>query len=262
MSDRKSEKFALSETKVISEEDVENARILVREGLVEEAKKVLYRVLGYKPGLRAAQELLKQIEAIELKDLFRDHPSPSARKPSSAIEDIDRLIETLDRDLGLGLNEVGPTTDAQKEIWNAAVNGATGELDAKARFDLGVAFFEMGCYADALRELYRAEKKIRIAETFLGETGLAAVSLIGQCLVHLDRAYEAKAYLEPVLTEPDLRHEDKLVLYYAMGMIEYALENPKQALGWYQKISEADPDFKDVQLKVRQLLKPVAKKES
>jgi tetratricopeptide (TPR) repeat protein len=255
VAENKNEKFTLEEPKALPEDEVESARILVREGLVEEAKKTLYKVLAYKPDFRPALEILKQIEAIELKELFRESPLGSSRKKNPVMEDIDSLIESLDRDLGLGLNADVASPDANQEIWNAVVDSNSADLDSQARFDLGVAFYEMGCYADALRELYRAEKKIRIEQTFLGKTGLAVASLISQCLVQVGRAYEAKAYLEPILTEPDLKHEDKLVLYYSMGLTEQALGHPKNAIGWFQKISETDSDFRDVQIRLRQLTK-------
>jgi len=251
VSENKNEKFDLAEPKASPEEDVESARILMREGLIEEAKKILYRVQARQPDLRKAHELLKEIETLELKDLFREAPV-SRPKPPKPIEDVDALIESLDRDLGLGLDEGSAPTDPQKEIWKTNEDPRK-DLDSKARFDLGVAFFEMGCYSDALRELRRAEKKIRIEESFLGELGVATVSLVARCLIHLERAFEAKAYLEPVLTEPDLRHEDKLALYYAMGLIEQKLGHAKRARGWFQKISETDSDFKDVQIRLRQL---------
>lgn len=253
MPESKNPPFSLVETRLLPEDEVESARILLREGLVEESKRTLYRILTRKPDYRPAIDLLKQIETLELKELFREDGSGSSHKRLTAIEDVDALIDSLDRDLGLGLKTESESN--QKELWNASAV----DLDSKARFDLGVAFYEMGCYADALRELHRAEKKIRIEESFLGETGLASVSLIAQCLVSLDRAFEAKAYLEPILIEPDLKHEDKLGLYYVMGLAEQALGQPKNALGWYQKINHSDPEFRDVQIKIRQLA-PLKKK--
>ncbi len=240
----------LDKTKVLPEDEIESARILMNEGLVEEAKKTLYRVLARKPELRGAHELLKKIEAIELKELFSESPTDPSQKAKTTNEDINGVIDQLDRDLSLGLNEASDAI-AKKEIWNALSDSQAGELDAKARYDLGVAFYEMGCFLDALRELQRAEKRIRMENTFLDETGLAVVTLSAQCLIDLGRAFEAKAYLEPVLTEPDLKHEDKLGLYYAMALAEQSLGNTKNALNWYLNISGTDPDFRDVQLKMR-----------
>jgi tetratricopeptide (TPR) repeat protein len=252
VTEHKNEKFEVGVPKAQPEDEVESARILIREGLVEEAKKLLFRILAHQPSFQSAQELLKKIKELELKALFDEGPASLDRRKRPPIEDIEELIASLDRDLGLNLNG-DQNSETQGEIWNT-VKHSHEELNAQTYFDLGVAFSEMGCYPDALRELARAEKKIRIEESFLGEIGVSVVSLSAQCLIQQGRAFEAKVYLEPILTEPDLKHEDKLGLYYVMGLCEQALGNQRGALGWYQKISESDPDFRDVQIKLRQLL--------
>ena len=78
---------------------------------------------------------------------------------------------------------------------------------------------------DTIRELKRAEKKIRIEESFLGELGISAVALHADALVKLGHSFQAKIYLEPILVEPDLLHEQKIILYYTMGLAEQALED-------------------------------------
>jgi tetratricopeptide (TPR) repeat protein len=118
-----------------------------------------------------------------------------------------------------------------------------------------VAFYEMGCFGDVLRELKRAEKKIRIEESFLGELGVSVVALYAQTLVKLGQAFQAKVYLEPILIEPDLLHEQKTILYYTMGLAEQALDEKKNAKAWFQKVAMTDPDFKDVQQRIRLLSK-------
>jgi tetratricopeptide (TPR) repeat protein len=220
--------------------------------LIEEAKKTLFRLLATQPKFKPAQELLKKVEEIELKDIFKE--SRSVKRPIP-VEDIEAVIESLDRDLNLGIADAEQTAQLAEPQWTNSEN-----LSAREFLDLGVAYFEMGCYADALRELQKAEKKVRIEESFLGETGLAAAALIARCLLLLERAYEARAYLEPILIEPDLKHEDKIILYYEMGVAEQDLGNLKAALSWFEKVSESDFEFKDVSYRLRQLRKPSAKR--
>ncbi len=235
--------FSLQIPKPHPQDECESARILIREGLVDEAKKTLYRVLAHHPKYKLAEELLKQIETLELKNLFEQS---GKNKKIVKPEDSASLIEALNQDLGLGLDGLADVD--QKEKWNVL----TG-LTTKEYFDLGIAYFEMDCFVDALREFNKAVNKIRIEQTFLGEDGLMCVSLIAQSLIQLNRAYEAKAYLEPVLIESDLKHEDKLVLYYAMGVAEQALGNNSAARGWLQKTAEIDPDYRDAIFRIRQL---------
>ncbi|MBS1959654.1 MAG: hypothetical protein JST80_09305 [Bdellovibrionales bacterium] len=231
---------SLEPTRALPEDEVESARILLREGLIEEAKKTLYRVLTQKPRYADAIKLLKQIDELEMHALFQ--PSRRAVQRHPKFEDPDPIIAKLERDLNLEPEAAA----GHDERWVTPQ-----ALKTEDRVDLAVAFFEMGCYADALRELIRIEKKIRIENTFLGSQGVAVVGMIAQSLVNLDRAYEAKIKLEPVLNEADLNHEDKLTLYYCMGICEQALGHPNLALGWYQKISETDVDFRDIRVRIK-----------
>jgi tetratricopeptide (TPR) repeat protein len=232
-------------THTIPEDEVESARILMREGLAEEAKKTLYRLLAHQPQFSPALKLLKQIQDVELKALFEPDRRMAGprKKPTPRYEPPEQVIEKLERDLQLD-PEMEVQGDAERWV-------VSQEVPHRERVDLAVAFFEMGCFADALRELTKVEKQIRVEKTFLGEEGVAVVAMIAQCLVQLNRAFEAKSKLEPILTETDLRHEDKLTLYYCMGLAEQALGHSEIALGWYQKISESDLDFRDVRVRIK-----------
>lgn len=246
---KSTEKFSIQEPKKLPQDEVESARILLREGLLEEAKKTLFRVLVQKQGFPPAVALLQEIEAEELKVIFRDS---GIQKKIPAREDPTEILGALERDLGIGHED----NVICNEFWIASTQEGMPGLDAQERFDLGIAFFEMGCFSDALRELTRAEKKIRIEQTFLGDLGIAVAALRAQCLIELDRAFEAKAYLEPILVEPDLSHENKLNLYYVIGLSEQKLDHPQVAAGWFQKIADTDLDFKDVSTRLGNLLRP------
>ena len=246
------EKFSIQASKKSPQDEVESARILLREGLIEEAKKTLFRVLVQRPEFPPALVLLQEIETLELREIYRDSKKPSRIEVR---EDAEEVIEALERDLSLRIDDEGLCN----EFWIASVAeeppGPDAGLDARGRFDLGIAFFEMGCFSDALRELTRAEKKIRIEQTFLGDMGVAIAALRAQCLIELDRAFEAKAYLEPILLEPDLGHENKMSLYYAMGLSEQTLGHDSVAAGWFQKIAETDLEFRDVATRLGNLLR-------
>jgi len=235
-----------------NQDELESAKILIQENLYEEAKHVLFRLLTRTPDTqsfdnRRARELLKKIEEIEMKELFS---KPSRSKANATAEDSDAVISNLENDLQLGSN-VESRLLMEDEQWKVDES----PTNARELFDLSIAFFEMGCFSDALRELHRAEKKIRIEDSFLGELGVSIVALTGQTLVQLGQAFNAKIYLEPILMEPDLPHEQKIILYYTMGLIEQALGEKRPAKGWFQKVVETDPDFRDVQQRIRLMTK-------
>jgi tetratricopeptide (TPR) repeat protein len=235
-------RVALEVTRALPEDEVESAKILMREGLVEEAKKTLYRVLANHPSALSAKKFLKQIQDLEIKALFQQ---PAKNNPERTV-DPNQVCERLEQDFGL--NELEPV--GTKELW---CHPEGQDWTLTEQMDVAIAFFEMDCFADALRELNAMERRIRIEQTFLGETGIAVVALIAQCLIALGRAFEAKSRLEPIMTEADLRHEDKLTLYYCMGLCEESLGSKILALGWYQKISQTDLDFRDVRIRIQMI---------
>jgi tetratricopeptide (TPR) repeat protein len=230
-------------------DDLESAKILIQENLLDEAKRTLFRLIAHHGdpasfvNLRA-REMLQSIETIEMKNIHSWSGIRERRKPR--VEDADRLIEKLERDLQFTIEE-DPSSAVVAEQW-AAVDAM---LTVRDLLDLAVGYFEMGCYPDAIRELKKAEKKIRIEESFLGELGVSIVALHAQSLIELGQAFDARIYLEPILLEPDLPHEQKIILYYTMGLAEQALENKNTAKAWFQKVKSTEPGFRDVDLRIR-----------
>jgi tetratricopeptide (TPR) repeat protein len=236
--------FSLEVTKISAYEECESARILIREGLIEEAKKALYRVLTHDPNHTDAKKILNQIEDIELTQLLDDQPNRRATGRPGAdrrTEDIDAIIQTLSSDLGI---EGDPTVPQFV---------ALGDLDDQTQLDLAIGYLEMECYPDALRELKKVEKKIRMENTSLGSTGILVAGLIAHCWIKMGQSFDAKIYLEPILVEPEVRHEDKVLLFYEMALVEEQLSNHQAALEWQMRVLEIDPQFKDASYRARLL---------
>lgn len=230
-------------------EECEDARILFNEGLIDEAKKRLFRVLIRVPRYPPAIALLKKIEAAELKKILAPGPdlTRSVSVNQGLLEDeSETVIQELELALDLG-------SDLDRERGKQEFFLPNHALNYTQKLDLAVAYLEMGCFSDALRELKQAEREIRNLKSFLDSTGIAIVALTVRCLLSLDRAFEAKVYLAPVLQEPDLRHDDKLLLYYEAGCIEEDLNQLESAHDWFQRVLEMDPFFKDVAHRIRYL---------
>lgn len=232
------------------QEEIESARILVRENLFDEAKQTLFRIMTRitdekNPVLNQARDLLQQIQNTELDELI--HRTRIRKRPEK-VEDPKEVIQKLESDLNLAESS-SLAAPVDHEIWS--VEGATDQVSQS--IDLAIAFYEMGCFADSLRHLRKAEKKIRIESTFLGEQGVFVIAFQAMNLISMGKAFEAKVKIEPVLMEPDLAHEQKLILYYAMGSIEQALQDESMAKSWFQKISQTDPDYRDVRQRIKVL---------
>ena len=232
---------SLAPEKPSLEDDLASAKILFSEGLLEEAKRVLYRMLLHSPHYRKGRELLEQIAKFEIEHLYDSVPRAQGK---TVLEDPDEVIRRLESDLGIGDSTGNPASP--DGIWRASV-----DLDARSSLDLGIAFFEMGCFGDAGRELKHCIKQVLQEKSVLGEVGLSATALLAESLILSDQAFDAKMVLEPVLSDSELLHEEKTSLYYLMGRVEECLGHPPSARGWYEKVIQAEPSFRDAEFRLR-----------
>lgn len=118
---------------------------------------------------------------------------------------------------------------------------SVGDDDFGSRYDLGVAFKEMGLLDDAVAEFQKA----------LGSRvhRLPAYEALGQCFVEQGRHQVAitllsRALLEPV---PDGQDERQRVgMRYLLAYANEALQRQDEARTHYQRVSQIDPNFRDV----------------
>ncbi len=211
------------------------------------------RVLAHDPHFVLAEKLLKDIQEQELKEIFNFPRWVSEKdKKSVPVDDVEQVIAQLTQELGIG-NEGYPAENSKAKFKEVP------HLPLQEQIDVAIAYFEMDCFSDALRELETVHKRIRIEQSFLGPQGVLVVSLISACLIELNRAYEARAILESVIMETDLAHEDKTILYYQMGCVEQALQKFAPALEWFEKIVAFDPYFKDSRYRANLLRSKLSK---
>jgi tetratricopeptide (TPR) repeat protein len=241
--ENKKEIFSLEPTRPSISDEVASAKILFQEGLYEEAKKILYRALMTAPGYRRAEELLAVIQKKEL-DLLMDARSKDSA--SHAVEDPDLVIRQLVDDLQI--EEDGIPIEATQENFKHST-----PLNAREHFDLGVGFFEMGCYRDAIRELEASVKLIRQESTELGQLGVSAITLQGEALLASGEAFAAKMLLDPVVADIELKHDEKNPVYYVCGRVEEALGNRREAKAWYQKVANWDDTYRDAAFRLKRL---------
>lgn len=238
--------FDIQEPKLSAKDEVESAKILVSEGLWDEAKRILHRVLISNPSYARAQSLLKEIQKTELDQILnRSQPSGSSGR---RLDDPSRVLQRLERDLGIDFSANEHGMDPKQENWFHQT-----ELSSIEGFDLAIAFFEMGCFRDCVRELELALKKVRVQETVLDDHGVAIVALKAEALLLMGEAFDAKVFLAEILIEPEISHESKLPLYYLAGRCEEALGWEGEARAWYLKVIEIDPMFRDANFRIRVL---------
>jgi len=80
---------------------------------------------------------------------------------------------------------------------------------------------------------------------------VAAAALCAESMIALGEAYEAAAWLTPMLNELDLSHEKKVPFFYLMGRAEELLNHRAEAKAWYRKVLEVDPLYRDAPFRIR-----------
>ncbi len=218
--------------------DFESARILLNEGLTEEAKKILRNLLIVKPKDVGARELLHEIQEAELKQIFGESRDRKPRGGTGSEQEVDaeELIRNLDRDLELGdsLGERMSLFQEGREMAKFAekLDQDLAGISSRDRIDIGIAFLEMGLYGIAAKQFKAA----------------STVSLLAYALILDGKSFEAILNLQPELRDAEAAPESsaKVELVYLMGRAYEALGQSDLASQWYKRTHEIEPFYRDV----------------
>lgn len=234
-----------------SEDQFESARILMSEGLLEEAKKVLRKIMIRDPGHIPSRQKLDEIHEIELKQMFGDGGS-GRRNFGTTLRDGERadgvqasaeeVILKLEQDLQLGSAapfELGGSLDEQFGEFGDQVDHELSGATSRDRIDAGIAFLEMGLYGLACRQFQAASADL--------ENRAAALSLYAYSMILAGRHFEALMTLESALADPDLGEASRVEFVYLVGRAQEGLKRPDLALICYQTVSGWEPAYRDTE---------------
>jgi pilus assembly protein FimV len=161
----------------------------------------------------------------------------------------DASVEVGDFDLAAALGEgepvgrtlAGTEEEAFEQVFAAFKTGVERELgegDHEARYDLGIAYKEMGLLDDAIAAFQLAMKA--------PGRKLACLHMMGLCALDLGRAADAVAHLEQALSLPDLPADQRVPLRYDAGRAYAAQGDVARARAAFEEVRTADPRFGDV----------------
>ena len=229
-----------------------NARILLNEGMPEEAKKLLRRVLVLDSKNVEARERLDEIHELELKQIFGTETHGERRRSgrdASAESSASTALRSLDRDFNLGFfgpdgTEFSPAeaifdSDSEMEKLGIKLDEEYRDFSAMQRIDIGIAYLEMGFYRIALLQFEAASHDDMLY--------LAGVALQAHTLILMGKAFEATLLLSALVRDSGTLEEKKLEPYYLLGRAHEVLQNPGDAKLWYEKAQSIDPHYRDVE---------------
>jgi len=144
-------------------------------------------------------------------------------------------------DDAVGGTLAGTEEEGFEQVFNAFKSGVERELgegDHEARYDLGIAYKEMGLLDDAIAEF-------RIAMQCEARR-LSCLHMMGLCALELGRAPDAVAHLEQALSLPDLPDDQRVPLRYDLGRAYAAQRDVARARAAFEDVRAADAGFGDV----------------
>jgi tetratricopeptide (TPR) repeat protein len=234
-----------------------NAKILMSEGLLEDAKKTLRRVLRLEPTSLSARDRLEEIQKIEIKRLLgQDDGSTGGggfvrakKKSEPLLEDGESVAAALERDLGPspGSEEHFFADEAERAAFHANLERLCADATAQDRIDLGIAFLEMELYDVAIR-MFRAAAADE-------PSARRARALLATAYVANGNGFEAMIEIEALVADQAAPPEEKVDYGYLAGRAQEALGNFGAASRWYRAVLQIEPGYRDAEGRLRRSLK-------
>lgn len=238
------------------EDALDEAEFFCSRGLFDDARAILVEQLGRYPNNPLLRERLAEIDAQEEQRGSGAREKPRDQQaPQESGYDIGSSLDALE---GLDYGDVEPAegnaNDDQQvdveEVFAKFKEGVAKQIsvdDSESHYNLGIAYKEMMLVDDAIREFDVASRDPM--------RECVCQSMIGMIEIERGRLNEAieafLAGLNAAIKEP----QQETMLCYEIGAAYEARKLSKEALTYYQKCMRRDPNYRDVQERVRRLAK-------
>jgi len=187
-----------------------------------------------------------------------------AAKPAPAADADDSLLDlAAEVDAALGAVVGGETSSISGGVeepesledmvaaFRSNVEQTVGEDDAETRYNLGIAFMEMGLMDEAIGEFQVASRD----ERFSGN----CCSMLGLCFRRKGMAAQAvRWYRRGLENGTAMEEQQALGLRYDLAEVLIEVGEQKEALTLYTEVFGVDSRFRDVATKIKDLQKVVA----
>ncbi len=119
------------------------------------------------------------------------------------------------------------------------------EIDYKGKLEIGIAMREMGLYEEAIINLKEALNS--------EETRVRSLELLGEIFMELKKFNIAIEYFERALQEKNLEERRIISIEYHLGECYENLGDPVNALAYYKRAYEKDPEIIGLKEKIEEL---------
>jgi tetratricopeptide (TPR) repeat protein len=139
-------------------------------------------------------------------------------------------------------SENGPTYEVTRQ---GVRERGPDRTSSSSYFDLGVAYRDMGLFADAIAEFRKAMQD--------GRREVQCRTLIGECLLAQEQSADAIAEFKRALSVPGISDRQVLELYYQLGRSYEHLAQKEESLYFYEEALKRDLSFRDTRQRVELL---------
>jgi tetratricopeptide (TPR) repeat protein len=184
--------------------------------------------------------------------------APAAAAPGRGEEGFDLRAELeQDQESHEGAGSVSAATRELSylisELQVQEEEDASSAVDGQTHYDLGIAYKEMGLLEDAIRELHlAAHDPGRKIDCF---------TVLGICHREQGKPEEAVRMIEACLADEDVAWENAPGIVYEMAASQEETGNAGEAVKWFERVAEIDPEFRDVAERLSALRRSEASEE-
>lgn len=230
------------------EETLDEVEFFIAQGLWDAASATLEDALESHPNHPLLLDKLQEVQ--------ETRASLSAPVESVTAEEDDDAFALAEKLAG----ELGPMDDATSEgsdvidvesvfeQFKKGVEEQVGLEDTDTHFDLGIAYKEMGLVDDAIKEFQLAMAN--------PQRECLCHTMIGLCRVEQGNYADAITQFKKGLYAEHKTEREELGLYFELGSAYEMLQDPQEALYYYQKVQKRDPDFRGVEERIQRLTRP------
>lgn len=226
------------------EDDLDEADFFTQQSLFEEARAILESLLARHPLHPLVTAKLRDLEAMEQAALAGGDQSLAqvVETPGMTADMSAELPTELPGSVDAAPTAAGdPAGTFEMTRKGVIEKGVTAE-DFETHYDLGIAYKEMGLLDDAINE-FRIVMKDPARE-------VQCHLMIGLCFLEKGMQTDAIGQFKKGLYVEGITEREALSMYFELGQAYERLNDPREALYYYEKVMKRDPNFRDVQSRV------------
>ncbi len=239
------------------DDELQEAKFFMEQGMLQEARAILHRILRRDPEHRQAKQHLAEIEGSEAAPPMKESPRPEVKKPSvfrvteakAPPEVFVDLAGELSKELSH--SELSAPTDLEPEVQHLLHQldeGIRDQLDVtdyETHYNLGLAYRDLELYEKAIAEFRLAANDASYR--------VRCASLLGLCYMAKGDPERSVEELLKGLSAAKAASEERWGILYDLATAYEASGDMGKSLETLATIHSEAPKFRDIRVRIRDL---------